>query len=308
MALSEYQRRRYEEAKKAYAVFIKLYPFTPEDLDGEQWADITGYEGLYQVSTFGRVKSFQYKKPRIIRPQLIGQGYLAVGLHKNNEFKTVAVHKLVAQSFLPLVEGQNEIDHRYGVKFDNYVGNLRRVTSSENKIFAVEQGARKIGGEHSQASLTNEQVEWCRKVYKPRDKDFSAAALAKRLGVAQYVVSFAIHGRTYKNAQGKVCPASAKLTKEQIIYIRDNPHGLLQRELATKFGIDQGLISAVQLGKIYKHSSGQVRQPRFPRLPNDVREKIRAEYVSGSNEFGCYGLANKYGISPTTVHKIVHEK
>lgn len=55
--MTDWLRRRYENAKLAYTALMKFYPFTLENLDGEQWADIAGYEGLYQVSTFGRVKS-----------------------------------------------------------------------------------------------------------------------------------------------------------------------------------------------------------------------------------------------------------
>ena len=67
-----------EGALKAYAALMKFYPFALENLYSEQWADIAGYEGLYQVSTFGRVKSFR-KKTRIIRPQINTQGYSGLG-------------------------------------------------------------------------------------------------------------------------------------------------------------------------------------------------------------------------------------
>lgn len=56
----EYNRRKHEEAKPAYDAFMSCYPFTLNDLDGEQWRPIEGFDG-YQVSTFGRVKSFKRK-------------------------------------------------------------------------------------------------------------------------------------------------------------------------------------------------------------------------------------------------------
>ncbi|MBR0061795.1 MAG: hypothetical protein IJP68_10000 [Selenomonadaceae bacterium] len=77
----ERDRRRHENAKPAYEALMSCYPFTLEDLDGEQWRPIEGFAG-YEVSTFGRVKSFKYKTPRILKPHLIGD-YLNVPLRIN---------------------------------------------------------------------------------------------------------------------------------------------------------------------------------------------------------------------------------
>ena len=58
---------RKADAKQAYVALMKFYPFTLENLDGEQWRDIAGYEGRYQVSTMGRVKSLCKSKEMIIK-------------------------------------------------------------------------------------------------------------------------------------------------------------------------------------------------------------------------------------------------
>ena len=68
----------------AYEALMKFYPFTLDDLDGEQWRPISGYEGLYQISNFGRVKSFKQGKVIILKPNFFN-GYLRIKLLKSGE-------------------------------------------------------------------------------------------------------------------------------------------------------------------------------------------------------------------------------
>jgi hypothetical protein len=101
----------------------------------EQWKDIEGYEGLYQVSNEGRVKSLNYrqtKQEKILKAFKNNNGYLLVGLCKNGKPTHKLVHRLVAEAFIPMVEGKQEIDHINSVRHDNRVENLRWCTSEEN--------------------------------------------------------------------------------------------------------------------------------------------------------------------------------
>lgn len=118
----------------------------------EIWKDIRGYEGRYQVSNLGNVKSvafmqryllankkeaYRLTKPKIIAQQLINSGYLLVHLHKDNKRTARTVHTLVADAFL---SGSGEVNHTDGVKTNNCLSNLEYVTSSQNKIHAVSLG------------------------------------------------------------------------------------------------------------------------------------------------------------------------
>ena len=88
----------------AYLAFIALYPFGLEDLTGEIWRWIEGYENLYQISNFGRVKSFpnsHHKNAKILKPAIQNVGYLQVYLYKNGKGKYFKIHRLVAQAFIP---------------------------------------------------------------------------------------------------------------------------------------------------------------------------------------------------------------
>ena len=246
--MNVWQVRAYEKAKVVYDEWIKLYPFTLDDLDGEIWKPIPGYEELYHESNFGRTKSLRHKKPRIIKPQLSGGGYLHVGLNKNNKAKLRLVHSLVAELFLTKPNGKYEVNHVDGDKLNCYVGNLEWITHAKNQQHAYDTGLQKSGERRSDSFLTNEQVEWCRKVYKARDKEFSAKALAEKLGVKAEIVRLAVRGKTYKTAGGNCrdkCGVPNNIRGEiRRLYVKGSTEfGTVA--LAKKFGYAQNTIWAI---------------------------------------------------------------
>ena len=104
----------------------------------EIWKDIKGYESMYQVSSFGNVRSLTRKssngiyKGRMLKPAIIGRGYLKVLLSKNNKQKMKMVHRLVAETFLPNPSGKKFVNHIDGDKTNNNVSNLEWCTAKEN--------------------------------------------------------------------------------------------------------------------------------------------------------------------------------
>ena len=101
----------------------------------EVWKPIKGYEGLYEISNLGRVKSLNYKgsgKGKILKNIEHSNGYLIVGLAKNGKRKQFYVHKLVAEAFIPNPENKPEVDHINTIRDDNKVENLCWVTKKEN--------------------------------------------------------------------------------------------------------------------------------------------------------------------------------
>ena len=198
MALSNKERR--EKYRFAYDALMQFYPLTIEDLDGEIWKDIVGYEGDYQESNFGRTKSFKRRKVTILKPCLQSNGYLHVDLFQNGKSKIKMVHKLVAETFIPNPEGKPEVNHLDGNKLNCHFSNLVWATSSENKRHAIQIGLQKSGAQHTKAKLTDEQVKFIRNFHISGDKKFGARALAKTFGVSKTAIKFIVEGKTYRNS------------------------------------------------------------------------------------------------------------
>lgn len=129
----------------------------------EIWKDIKGYEGMYQISNLGRVKSldrnekghfnntkYYLRKEKILNLHLTIQGYYNIGCCYNSKRKYFRVHRLVAQTFIPNPKNKPEVNHINGIKTDNNVTNLEWVTSSENQLHAYKTGLEKkyFGKDH----------------------------------------------------------------------------------------------------------------------------------------------------------------
>ena len=208
-----YEKATYERAKKTYAMFILLYPFFLEDLDGEIWRDIKGYDGMYQISNYGRIKSFKKGNIKILKPNLHTGGYLYVILSKHNKTKHHYVHILVAQAFIPNPDGLPEVDHRYGNKFDNYAGNLRWVTPKQNSENTMALGLREFpeGEDCPNAVLNAALIQEIRRIHIPYDREFGSSALARKYGVSTGVINCAVRGKTYKNVPRDVDKSGEKV-------------------------------------------------------------------------------------------------
>ena len=124
----------------------------------EIWKDIKDYEGMYQVSNLGNIRSLDryinqkgisgktYKrfiKGKQIMSSKDLNGYLHVILHKNSKYKIFRIHQLVAQMFISNPENKKQINHIDGNKQNNSVTNLEWVTIRENHIHAYKTGLHK---------------------------------------------------------------------------------------------------------------------------------------------------------------------
>ena len=117
----------------------------------EEWRDIKGYEGLYQVSNKGRVKSLgnnKTKKEKILSLKPSNNGYIRVYLCKNGKQKPFSVHRLVAQAFLLNPNNLPVVNHKDENKLNNNVENLEWCTVAYNNTYGtkIERARKKSKG------------------------------------------------------------------------------------------------------------------------------------------------------------------
>lgn len=138
----------------------------------EIWKDIEGYEGKYQVSNLGKVRSLDRKtgnhprKGKVLKPCANRNGYLAVNLYnKNTNREARSIHRLVAQTFIANPDCKPEVNHKDGNKQNNRVSNLEWCTGSENKIHAHKTGLKP---NRTKGSFKKGKENW---MYQRRGKD-----------------------------------------------------------------------------------------------------------------------------------------
>ncbi len=135
----------------------------------EIFKDITGYEGYYQVSDHGKIRSLdrqvlhnkyevQKHKGRLRKQNINRLGYLMILLSRNPKRELKSVHRLVALAFVERVEGKDEINHKDGNKLNNHYLNLEWCTHKENMQHASLLGLMATGQHHGKSKPTKSDV------------------------------------------------------------------------------------------------------------------------------------------------------
>jgi hypothetical protein len=142
---------------------LNLENLTGYDNEGnlhvEQWKDIEGYDGLYQISSFGRIKSYHISETfGCIRKGWVCKGYCYIRLHNNNIQKTFRIHRIVAISFTPNPENKPEVNHRDLVGTHNCVWNLEWNTRRENETHYYI--TKKYSSKHIGVYWSEEKLKW----------------------------------------------------------------------------------------------------------------------------------------------------
>ena len=172
----------------------------------EIWKDIKGYEGVYQVSNQGRVKSLDhtirqkhsYKKGGRVLKSWLYSGYSYVQLCVNGKDKKLKVHRIVAEAFIDNPENKKEVNHINGIRSDNRVENLEWCSHRENILHANKTGLRKTGVNATNAKFSFEDIEFILKNTKVNSHKYGARAMGRKFNVCHETILQILHGITYK--------------------------------------------------------------------------------------------------------------
>ncbi len=169
----------------------------------EIWKNISGYEELYQVSSFGRIRRLHRDKKyrcglfRVLKQKIDQNGYCCIGLYKNKRRKDFLVHRLVLEAFVSRCPKEMESCHNDGNPENNFVGNLRWDTHSNNALDRTKHGRAtnpiwfigNFGNKSPVSKLDKKQVIEIKKLLGSTLKNKHNRALTLKEIAKQYGVS-----------------------------------------------------------------------------------------------------------------------
>lgn len=175
----------------------------------EIWKDIPNYEGYYQVSTFGRVKSMpkwlnikkgqRQTKEIIIANTNNGTGYLICSLSKDGKRKSILTHRLVALTFIENKDKTKEVNHIDGNKKNNFASNLEWVTRQENIDHSWDKKLTKcIGETHHSSVLNNNIVREIRSEYSAGN--YTTQQLANKFNINRRTIWNVVERHTWNHS------------------------------------------------------------------------------------------------------------
>lgn len=168
-------------------------------------------EDLYEVDEFGNVYALPREKrtptttfiskERKLKPYNNGYGYMLVDMRKDGKRYMRVVHRLVAEAFIPNPNNLPQVNHIDGNKNNNCVTNLEWCTCSENQQHGFDTGLKPQSSKHPFSKLTEEDIRYIRKYYKPNTRGFGMRTLAKKFGVSDSTIRQIIVGISYKSVK-----------------------------------------------------------------------------------------------------------
>ena len=172
----------------------------------EIWKDIVGYEGLYQVSNLGNVKSIRvYPRDKKyvnknLKPVLQKIGYYSFTLCRENSKKIFMLHRLISEAFIDNNNNKPCVNHINGIKTDNRIENLEWVTYSENSKHAHDNNLQVSikGSSHCNSKLTEDQVVEIRNAYI-KGSGIYHRHLAEKYNVSRELIRDVINRKKWKH-------------------------------------------------------------------------------------------------------------
>lgn len=173
----------------------------------EDWRDIHGFDGYYQISESGIVKSlkrtckmyqgFRTVPEKILNKQIDKDGYYCVSLSKDGQTKSFRINRLVALTFITNPDNKPQVNHKDGIKANNHKSNLEWSTSSENNLHACRTGLKSplIGVNHCMVKLSEIEA----REIKYSDTNMTCKDVGLLYGVSSTIVCLIRNNKRWKH-------------------------------------------------------------------------------------------------------------
>lgn len=176
----------------------------------ELWKPVEGYEGLYEVSSHGRVKALEKRvdsgkchrtwNEHILCTAIDSRGYVRTSLSKDGHSKTVKIHRLVAEAFISNLDNLPQVNHKDGNKQNNNADNLEWCTQAENMKHAYHMKLKVLNGENNPSS----KLSFNDVCYIREHKDLGSKALSDLFGVHRKTIQRIVSGAVWKGGDADV--------------------------------------------------------------------------------------------------------
>lgn len=275
----------------------------------EEWRDIEGYEGYYQVSDLGNVRSL-YKEPKVLKTVTRKeQGYVTVCLFLKGKNYCKYVHRLVAGAFLDicLKDSETEVNHKDGDKTNNNVVNLEWLTRVEN----VQHARDVLGVLHGfQNDKRAKKLDAGKVVemYRLRNEGKTFQQIADKLEVQQTTAINVLSGKTWRefaDREGlKITLPAYRLTGkevEEVVNLRNQ--GIELKTIATVMGRSNSCIGKIIRGETwskYLLSRGIKITYTYRLTKEDIYEAKRLKRLG----YSCIQIAHSLGFHATSIYKL----
>lgn len=176
-------------------IISKHIKYRDSFIEGEVWKAVVGYEGLYEVSDLGRIKSLPKRKGRFLHNEshILSQknhrdGYKVATLCKDKKLKSYQTHRLVAQAFLSNPENKREVNHIDFNKSNNILSNLEWSSSQENKIHSLNHNR-----------LPSAKITWqtVREIRELRKQGVTIPALVSMFPIKRTAIGNIVYNKTW---------------------------------------------------------------------------------------------------------------
>lgn len=244
----------------------------PEDLEGEVWKEVGGFDGMYKVSNLGRVKSYNLNKiGNILKPRTYSNYDSVVLTDKEGSFKKHMVHRLVAYAFIQNPDNLPQVNHLDGNKHNNLVENLEWCTQQQNAKHAynVLYPDKNKGEGNAFSILTNKIVL---EIFEMTESgEYRHWEIAEKYGIDRSTVTDIARGKSWSHITGK------KLVKlDKIPITTETVKDVFELTVSKRYSVPE-------IARICNVSTSTVYNIKCGRSYSEITNKTRGKYQNGGN-------------------------